>query len=147
MSDLIQSLIDKETGLTEREQYFLDVLFEEAGGDFEYAMKLAGYPKNYPVAKIRRQFSKQIKQLTKDYLVSKTPKAAIEMVKVFQDPSRVGTQNIIKVAQDILDRGDVNKEEAKYEMPENVIILLPPKKSEDEGLVIDYYDEGKTETN
>lgn len=137
-NELIESLINKDTGLSEREEYFLDVLFDKADGDFEYAMKLAGYPPSQSASTVRKKLSKQIKQMTKDYLVSQTPRAARELVKIFRDPSVAGAQNIIKVAENILNRGDVNKEEAKFEMPENVIILLPPKKSEDEGLIIEH---------
>jgi len=145
-SELIQSLINKETGLDEREEYFLEVLFQEADGDIEYAMKLAGYPKGTSASSVRKKLSKQIKQYTKDYIVSQTPRAAKELVKIFRDPTTPGALNIIKVAENILNRGDVNKEEAKYEMPENVIILLPPKKSDDEGLIIEHdYEEAETD--
>lgn len=137
-TSIIESLINKETGLSEREEYFLDVLFTEGAGDIEYSMKLSGYPPSASVAQVRRKLSKQIKQLTKDYIVAQTPRAAMELVKVFRDPAVVGTQNILKAATEILNRGDVNKEEAQYEMPENVIILLPPKKTEKEGLVIEH---------
>lgn len=140
-NDLIESLINKETGLSEREEYFLDVLFAEADGDFEYAMKLAGYPKGTSASSVRRKLSKEIKQVTKDYLVSQTPRAARELVKIFQNPTAPGAPNIIKVAENILNRGDVNKEETKVEMPENVIILLPPKKDDEDYLVIDHDDE------
>jgi hypothetical protein len=127
---LSDTLIDPESGLNEREQYFLDVLFDLADGDFEYAMSLAGFPKNYPVSKLRRKLSKEIKQATKEYIVSQTPKAARGLMKVLTSPGTIGNKDILQAAKEILDRGDVNKSEDVIEIPDNVIILLPPKRSE-----------------
>lgn len=128
---LVEELINEKTGLSEQEQYFLDVLFEEAAGDIRSAMNLAGYPKSTPVGEIRRKLSKEIKKVSKEFIVSQTPRAAIQLVGVFNDPSAVGAKNIISAAKEILDRGDVNKDEQKLEIPENVVILLPPKKNDE----------------
>jgi hypothetical protein len=129
---LIDDLKNKETGLDEREQYFLDILFDECGGDFKEAMKKSGYPNNVSVGEVRRKLSKEIKKASKDYLVSQTPNAAVKLVSVLHDPSAMGAKNIISAAKEILDRGDVNKEETKVELPDNAIVILPPKRFEEE---------------
>ena len=121
LSKLVDQLVNKETGLDEREEYFLDVLFTKAKGDFELAMDLAGYPKSSSVSQLRKKLSKHIRDYTKDYIVSQTAKAAQQLVNVFQDPNALGTKNILTAAKEILDRGDVNKEEQKFEIPENII--------------------------
>lgn len=144
--------INKETGLETREQYFLDILFDECGGDFKAAMTSAGYPANHPVGELRRKLSKQIKQASKDYIVSMTPKAAVSLGGVLINPSELGAKNIISAAKEILDRGDVNKEEQKMEAMENVVILLPPKRSESDDSSTMWNkkvddDEGKTQTS
>jgi hypothetical protein len=60
-------------------------------------------------------------------MLSSTAKAAHQLVKVFEDPNMPGTVNIIKAAKEILDRGDVNKEETVGVYEERYVILLPPK--------------------
>lgn len=139
MEPTVPSLVDKSSGLDERETYLLDILFDECGGDFLLAMSKSGYPKNTSVGDVRKKLSKEIKARTKDYIVSSAPKAAHQLVKVFQDPNAMGTKNIIAAAIQILDRGDVNKEEVGVVMPENYIVLLPPKRPIDITLSEDQY--------
>lgn len=129
---LIDDLKNKETGLDEREQYFLDILFDECAGDFKEAMKKSGYPNSTSVGEVRRKLSKEIKKASKEFIVSHTPNAAVKLIGVLSDPSAMGAKNIISAAKEILDRGDVNKDEAKIEIPENAIVILPPKKFEDD---------------
>lgn len=129
---LVDELKDEKTGLDEREQYFLDILFDQCQGDFQLAMKEAGYPKSTPVGEVRRKLTKEIKKASKEYLVSLTPKAAVNLGKVFDSPNAIGARNVISAAKEILDRGDVNKEEAQHEVQENIVILLPAKRVEEE---------------
>jgi len=125
----LPSLINPDSGLDEREEYFLDILFTEANGSVAEAMKLSGYPKDYSITKLRSKLAKEIKQATKDYIVSQTPSAAISIVSVLTNPNEPGTANKIKAAENILNRGDVNKtEETGVIEAKNVIVLLPPKK-------------------
>lgn len=125
---LIDELTNKETGLDEREQYFLDILFDECSGDFSLAMSKAGYTKDTPVGAIRRKLSKEIKKASKEYIVSLTPKAAVSLGSVLGTPDALGNKNLLSAAKEILDRGDVNKEEKSFDLPENAIVILPPKK-------------------
>lgn len=129
---LIDELTNKETGLDEREQYFLDILFDECDGDFSLAMSKAGYPKDTPVGELRRKLSKEIKKASKEYIVSLTPKAAVSLGSVLGTPDALGNKNLLSAAKEILDRGDVNKEEKAFDLPENAIVILPPKKFESE---------------
>jgi hypothetical protein len=123
----IPNLINPDTGLDERETYFLEVLFDRAGGDIPYAMELAGYPKSMSPSAVRKKLSKHIKTASKEFIVSETAKAATQIVKVFQDPNAPGTKNILTAAQEILDRGDVNKTDEVVGGDEKYIVILPPK--------------------
>ena len=46
--------------LTERQQKFLDVLMDEAGGDVTMAKKLAGYSPNTPNREITKVLKKRL---------------------------------------------------------------------------------------
>lgn len=120
--------MNKDTGLDERETYLLDILFEECGGDFSTAFSKSGYTKDISLSSVRKKLAKEIKARTKDYIISQTPKAAYGLVNVLIDPNQLGAKNVISAAKEILDRGDVNKEEHIFEMPDNIIVLLPPKR-------------------
>ena len=50
--------------LTERQQKFLDVLFEDAGGDFVQAKKLAGYGDNSSTTSIVEALKDEIAEKT-----------------------------------------------------------------------------------
>lgn len=123
------SLKNSETSLDEREQYFLDILFDQCSGDFALAMKEAGYSSKTPIGEIRRKLSKEIKKASKEYLISLTPKAAVNLGKVFDNPSSMGSRSVIAAAKEILDRGDVNKEDVIHDV-QDYIILLPAKREE-----------------
>ncbi len=124
MSDLKELYTDPVSGLTEKDQYFLSVLFSEAGGDVTYAMDKAGI--NESPSSIKARLKTHIQELTKDYLAAATAEAAVKLVGTLKDPSLPGTKNIIATAKEVLDRGGVvPKEEAK--VTENYVFILPAK--------------------
>lgn len=131
MNELVEFHKEDDSGLTGQERLFLDLLFDKAGGDFREAMLLAGYPKDASVIDLRKKLAKHIKEASKNFLVGETVKAGLTLSKILMDPNTPGASNAIKAANSILERGDVNKEEAKFELPENAIVILPPKKFEE----------------
>ena len=56
--------------LTEKQQKFLDVLFEEAKGNPVTAKKLAGYSENNPTSAITSSLQEEIADLTKKFIAS-----------------------------------------------------------------------------
>ena len=54
--------------LSEKQQKFLDVLFEEAGGDVVAAKKLAGYAENTPTTAIVKGLKEEILEATQMYM-------------------------------------------------------------------------------
>lgn len=133
MNDLKADYTNQKTGLTEKEEYFLTVLFGECQGRFEEAMSKAAITES--PASIRKRLKTQIQDMTKDYLASATTRAAIELVKTFDDPSLPGVKNTITAAKEILDRGGVAAQE-EHKVVENHIFILPAKTAK----VIDHED-------
>ena len=117
--------------LTEQQQTFLEVLFEQANGSFVEAKKLANYAESYPTSSIVRTLQDEIIEATKSFLARSGPKAAISLVGVLDDPTELGIKEKIVVAKDILDRIGVSKTE-KVEISSNGIFILPSKKGEDD---------------
>ena len=141
MSDLKEQLlaeITTESGLSLKEQNFLDILFETAGGDVRRAMDLSGFPKDMPTSVVTRKLNKQIKEASKDFLISSSAKAAMSLVKVLNDPTAPGVKNIIPAAKEILDRGGVFKEEAPQVSEVRNVFILPAKEPSNEPIVIDH---------
>ena len=54
--------------LTEKQQKFLDVLFEEAGGNLVTAKKLAGYADNVATKQVSDSLAEEIAELTKKFI-------------------------------------------------------------------------------
>jgi hypothetical protein len=121
--------VTNEDGLTEKEVFFLDVLFDKCSGNVRAAMTEAGYPKDAPTAPVRKKLSKYIKDRTKDFLSASSGVAAITLVNVLVDPNQVGAKNIIAAAKDVLDRGGVYKEEGPQVTEIRNMFILPAKDS------------------
>lgn len=120
---------DKKEEFSPRELKLLEVLFDEACGNFREAMKLAGYSPNDPAGPLRKRLAKEIQDRSKELIVSGTPQAILNLLKIFDDPTYPGAKNIIATAKEILDRGGVNKEESTgtQNFEAKNIFILPAK--------------------
>lgn len=131
-----------DNGLTDRENYFLDILFDDCSGDIPYAMKLAGYHPSTSVSSVTRILSKEIAKRSREYLASQTAKASIALVRLSVEAGGTpGVANQLKAIESILNRGGVNKEEDRIEVKDNVMIMLPPKMTK---VTISFEDDMKT---
>lgn len=117
--------------LTEKQQLFLAVLFEEARGDFVKAKKLAGYSDNYATSSIVQGLEEEIAELTKKFITRVGTKAAYSLYEVMADPTALGNKEKMAAAKDLLDRGGFKaKDEVKIET-ETPLFILPAKESVD----------------
>jgi hypothetical protein len=118
--------------LTEQQQKFLDVLYEEAKGDVRLAMKLAGYSSTTPSKIVTNSLSEEITELTQRFIAQSSTKAVYSMFEVMQDPTKLGNKDKMLAAKDILDRagfGKVDKVELKAKEP---VFILPAKRHEED---------------
>jgi hypothetical protein len=116
--------------LTEMQQRFLDVLFEEARGDFVKAKKLAGYSETYSTKHIVESLEEEIAELTKKFITNVGVKAAYSMYEVMTDPVALGNKEKMAAAKDLLDRGGFKaKDEVKVEA-NTPLFILPSKNSD-----------------
>ena len=117
--------------LTERQQRFLDVLFEEAEGDPIKAKKLAGYSDNVGTTSITSALTNEIAELTRKFIAQSSTKAAYAMFSVLgKDADMLGVKERISAAKDIMDRaGFVKTEKVEVTAVEPLFIL--PAKRED----------------
>jgi len=115
--------------LTETQKRFLEVLFEEANGDFVKAKKLAGYSDTYSTKHIVESLEEEIADLTKKFICNVGVKAAYSMYEVLKDPTALGNKEKMVAAKDILDRGGFKaKDEVKVEA--NIPLFILPAKHE-----------------
>jgi hypothetical protein len=116
--------------LTDKQQKFLTVLFEEAKGNYVQAKKLAGYSETYSTKEIVEGLEEEIATLTKKFISRVGVKAAYSMFEVLQDPTALGNKEKMLAAKDILDRGGFKaKDEVKIESDAPLFIL--PAKNND----------------
>lgn len=116
--------------LTEKQQKFLEVLFEEANGNFVTAKKLAGYSDNVSTTQIVESVEDEVAELTKKFLARSGVQAAYSMMQAMQNPTDLGVKEKMAAAKDILDRGGfkaTDKVEVKADTP---LFILPEKKDE-----------------
>lgn len=118
--------------LTEKQQLFLDVLFEEAEGDPLKAKKLAGYSDNVPTSVVTASLVDEIAELTRKFIAQSSTKAAYTMFKVMGDTDMLGAKERMAAAKDLMDRAGFVKTEKVEVATSEPVFILPAKKQEEE---------------
>ena len=114
--------------LTDRQEVFLDCLFDEANGNLREAMRIAGYSANTKTSSVLRTLQDQIIDRTQMYLAANGPMAAMAMTGVLTDPTALGNRDRIAASREILDRTGIVKTEritVKTDAPS--LLIFPPK--------------------
>ena len=97
--------------LTDNQQRFLQVLFEEANGDVVTAKKLAGYSDATSTTTIVEALKDEITDATRSYFARIAPRAAVSMGNALLDPTELGIRDKMAAAKDLLDRAGLGKVE------------------------------------
>ena len=118
--------------LTEKQQKFLSVLFDEANGDVVTAKKLAGYSESSSTTDIVKGMKDEIIQATHLYLARNVPQAAMAMTGALKDPTELGIKDKMFAAKEVLDRTGLIKTEKVEVKASGGIVLMPPKKEEED---------------
>ena len=119
--------------LTENQQRFLEVLFDEAAGDVVRAKQLAGYSDNTPTRLITEALKDEITEATRTYFSRIAPKAAVAMGNALNDPTELGIKDKMAAAKDLLDRAGLGKvERVDVSSSSGGIFYLPPKEGTNE---------------
>jgi hypothetical protein len=113
--------------LTERQQKFLDVLFDEASGDMVAAKKLAGYADTSSTNEIVKGIKEEILEATQMYMARNAPKAAMAMTGALYDPTELGIRDKMSAAKELLDRVGLVKTEKMQVETSGGVMLMPPK--------------------
>ena len=118
----------KKRELTERQQKFLDVLFEEANGDVVKAKLLAGYSEHSSTSSIIATMKDEIMEATHMFMSRNAPKAAVAMVSGVDDPTQLGIRDKLAASKELLDRVGLIKTEKVQVEASGGVMILPPKK-------------------
>jgi phage terminase small subunit len=118
--------------LTEKQQKFMAVLFDEAGGDVVSAKKLAGYSDGTATADILKALKDEISEGTKEYMARIAPKAAVAMGNALIDPTELGIRDKMTAAKDLLDRAGFIKTEKVNVESSGGLFVLPAKEGKNE---------------
>ena len=113
--------------LNEKQQLFLEVLFDEAGGDMVAAKKLAGYADTTPTTSIVKGLKEEILEATQMYMARNAPKAALAMTGALYDPTELGIRDKMSAAKELLDRVGLVKTEKMEVKASGGVMLMPPK--------------------
>ena len=117
--------------LTDKQQKFLDVLFDEAGGSVIEAKKLAGYSDNNSTSEIVKSLKEEILEITQLFMARNAPRAAMSLVDGMVEPTQLGLREKIISAKDLLDRVGLVKTEKLQVEAHNGLMILPPKDNTD----------------
>ena len=114
--------------LTERQQKFLNVLFDEAGGDVVQAKLLAGYSEHTSTSSVVASMKDEIMDATQMYMSRNAPKAAVAMGSGVDDPTQLGIRDRLSASKELLDRVGLVKTEKVQVEASGGVMILPPKK-------------------
>ena len=118
--------------LTEQHNRFLEVLFGDAEGNINIAMRLAGFSEGYSRRKLTSFLKEEIIEATQMYIAMTAPKAAVAMIQAIDDPTSLGLKEKMSAAKDLLDRaGLVKTDKVQIEATGGVMILPAKDKEED----------------
>tara|TARA_R100001369_G_scaffold84144_1_gene116849 strand:- start:961 stop:1335 length:375 start_codon:yes stop_codon:yes gene_type:complete len=117
---------------TENQVKFLDVLFDEAGGDVATAKKLAGYAEGTSTTVVVKSLKEEILEATQQYMARNAPKAAVAMAGALLDPTELGLRDKMSAAKELLDRTGLVKTEKLQVEASGGVMLMPPKKQSDD---------------
>jgi len=118
--------------LNEKQQLFMQVLFDEAEGDVVQAKKLAGYSDGTATRVVVEGLKDEIFEATKTYMSRLGPKAAVAYGSALMDPTQLGIKEKMAAAGQILDRAGVVKTEKVAVEASGGLFILPPKESTDD---------------
>jgi len=118
--------------LTENQQNFLEVLFDQASGDVVLAKKLSGYSDNTPTRIIVESLKEEILDATRSYFARTAPLAAFALGNVINDPTELGIKEKMVAAKDLLDRAGLIKTDKVDIQTSNGVFYLPPKEGSNE---------------
>jgi|TARA_R110000772_G_scaffold265407_1_gene386824 hypothetical protein len=117
--------------LTEKQQKFLDVLFEAAQGNPVRAKQMAGYADTISSTTIVNVLQDEIAELTKKFIASAGSRAAWSMMEVMLNPTDLGNKEKMAAAKDFLDRAGFVKTDKIEVKTDSPLFILPPKNHED----------------
>ncbi len=125
-----QTMLDKKRNYTEKQQSFLDAMYDSKTGDVRQAMVEAGYDMKAPSTFLLRSLSNELIEIAQHTLAKNAPKAANKIVDIMVSDAPIPQVNQkLQAAQTLLDRVGVVKEQ-KMNVEHNVsggIFIMPAK--------------------
>jgi phage terminase small subunit len=118
--------------LNEKQQKFMAVLFDEAGGDVTLAKKMAGYSSTTATSHVIKALKDEIADATKEYMARVAPRAAVAMGNALIDPTELGIRDKMTAAKDLLDRAGFIKTEKVNVESSGGLFVLPAKEGKNE---------------
>lgn len=118
--------------LTDAHKRFLEILFEEAGGNVPKAKRLAGFSEGYSTRALTNFLKEEIIAATQMYIAMNAPRAACAMVDGITDPTELGIKEKMSAAKDLLDRAGLVKTEKVHVEAVGGIMILPAKEREED---------------
>jgi len=118
--------------LTDKQQKFLQVLFDEASGDVAMAKRLAGYAEGTSTTDIVTGLKEEILEATQIYMARNAPQAAVALAGGMLDPTQLGIRDKLSAAKELLDRTGLVKTEKMQVESTGGVMLMPPKKQEED---------------
>lgn len=119
--------------LTPLQQAFIDCLFDkDVGGDLLKAKKKAGYSDTTKVKEVLIGIEDEVIDCARSHISMSAPKAAMKLSGMLDNPSAVGSKELLAAVKDVLDRAGIVKTERIQIDNGGGVFIMPPKRQEEE---------------
>ena len=125
-----QTMLDTKRVYTDKQEAFLNALYDSETGDVRQAMTVAGYDSSAPSTFLLQSLSSELIEIATHTLAKNAPRAANKIVDIMTSDMPIPQVNQkLQAAQTLLDRVGVVKEQ-KMNVEHNVsggIFIIPAK--------------------
>lgn len=116
------------TKLNEKQEAFLELLFDKEVSSPEEAAKLAGYTCSVASIMNSKALTKAVLERSQSFTALHAPSAIMSILNVMSKPQMRGAANALNAAKEILDRGGlVKKDKLEVESTQKTAIVVLPQ--------------------
>jgi len=122
---------EKTKELTIQQTKFLEVLFNEAGGDYRKAKDLAGYSSETPLSSVTKNLKEDILKYMQEFVLINGPKALFTLIRQLDvDQPNANKLKTIDMILNRMGMGEKKEADIKLDIPEGGIFILPAKEAQ-----------------
>lgn len=118
--------------LTDKQELFLELLFDKNIKSPKEAAELAGYSGNLSQIFQSKALSEAVLEKSQSFTAMHAPKAIMSLIDLLDNPNKLGAANIVSASKELLDRGGlVKKDKLQVDTTVKTAVVMLPELDEE----------------